>query len=152
LDGARTRYLVAGQLLLSLLFAGLEKIAAGWPFSNPMAVLLKSPPHFIMRGPLAGLGDPGASIAGMVLGVCTLALELSIPILALFRRTRTLAAVAMAGFFVVVIASMQVPPLFFCIYFGGALLILDDARYLQVIGNRGGSEFNSASPDRQSRG
>jgi hypothetical protein len=137
---ALPRYLVAAHMMMALFFAGLEKMAADWPFSNEMAALFKSPAHFMMRAPFSGLADPLASTAGMIASVATVAIELSIPVLALSPRTRPLAGLATAAFFTTVIATMQVPPLFFCIYFGAAVLLIDDRLLgrLDDVAQRGG--------------
>ena len=56
----------------------------------------------------------------------TLAVELGAPVLLLVRRTRVAALVAWELFFLGIIAMLEVPPLFYCIFASAPLLALDD--------------------------
>ena len=56
----------------------------------------------------------------------TLGVELGTPILLLVRRTRLVAFVVYELFFLGIIAMLEVPPLFYCIFASAALLALDD--------------------------
>jgi hypothetical protein len=118
--------LVLYQLLLGLFFAGIEKLIAGWPFTNEMGVLLSYPRGFVVRDWVAGAGFMHSAIVGHLFCWFTLVVELGTPIALLFKRTRIPALLLYEAFFLGIIAMLEVPPLFYFIFAGGAPLALDD--------------------------
>ncbi len=60
------------------------------------------------------------------LSCLTLVVELGAPIGLLFRRTRWLSLIVYQAFFAGIVAALEVPPLFYCMFAAGGLLALDD--------------------------
>ncbi|MFZ9890114.1 MAG: HTTM domain-containing protein, partial [Myxococcota bacterium] len=118
--------LILFQLLLVFFFAGVEKVMAGWPFNNEMAMLLQTPRGYLLRDWAADLAWLERNEVGVVLSWATIVVELLVPLGLLVRRTRLAALVVYEGFFIGVMAAMEVPPLFFALFAFGMLLILDD--------------------------
>jgi hypothetical protein len=60
----------------------------------------------------------------------TLVVEIGAPIALVLgrRRLRTIALIVYEAFFFGIVAMLQVPPLFYCIFAVGGLLVLDDAQ------------------------
>jgi len=116
--------LILFQVLLAVWFSGVEKLLAGWPWSNEMGIVLAYPHGFLVRDWASGLFVP---VAG-VFTWATLAIELGTPILLLVRRTRIWALVAYELFFLGIIAMLEVPPLFYFIFASAPVLALDDAQ------------------------
>lgn len=111
---------VLAPLILSVFLAGLEKVHAGWLEGNEMAVLLNYPKHTMLRAWVVGLiGTTDA--AGRALGSMVLVVELVCPVLALFARTRGVAALSLGAFFLGVGCTMLIPPLFIAEYLGLAV-------------------------------
>jgi hypothetical protein len=118
--------LVLYQILLGVFFAGVEKVLAGWPGSNEMGVLLSYPRGAMVRDWVAMSDFMHRPGVGRVLSWATLAVELGSPIALLFKRTRIAALVVYEGFFLGIIAMLEVPPLFYFTFAFGGLLALDD--------------------------
>lgn len=118
--------LVLFQILVAVFFAGIEKLLAGWPGSNEMHVVLSYPKGFLVRDWVARASWLRSEGTGRALTWLTLFVELGTPPLLLWRRTRLYALVVYELFFVGIIAMLEVPPLFYCIFAFGALLALDD--------------------------
>ncbi len=114
------------QTLLVVFFSGVEKLLAGWPLSNEMALLLSYPKGFLVRDWVAAAGWLHAPTVGGLLSSLTLVVELGAPIGLLFRRTRWLSLIVYQAFFAGIVAALEVPPLFYCMFAAGGLLALDD--------------------------
>jgi len=118
--------LVLFQVLLAVFFSGVEKLLAGWPLSNEMGILLAYPNGVIVRDWVVALPFLHGPVVSNALSWFTLAVELGTPILLLVRRTRMVAFVVYELFFFGIIATLQVPPLFYFIFASAPLLALDD--------------------------
>ncbi len=114
------------QTLLVVFFSGVEKLLAGWPATNEMSVILSYPRGFMVRDWVAASPWLMRPWVGGALSWLTLVVELGAPVGLLFRRTRLVALVAYEAFFLGIIAMLEVPPLFYCMFAAGALLALDD--------------------------
>src|SRR4051812_4794301 len=79
--------LILFQVLLAVFFSGVEKLLAGWPWSNEMGIVLAYPRGFMVRDWASGMFAPGS----LLFTWATLAVELGTPILLLFLRTRVYA-------------------------------------------------------------
>lgn len=115
--------LILFQVLLAVFFSGVEKLLAGWPWSNEMGIVLAYPHGFLVRDWASGVFVP---VAGFFTWA-TLAIELATPFLLLWKRTRIPALVAYELFFLGIIAMLEVPPLFYFIFASAPVLALDDA-------------------------
>lgn len=124
--------LILFQVLLAVMFSGIEKLLAGWPWSNEMAIVLGYPKGFIVRDWVAALPVLHGPVASTAFTWLTLAVELGTPILLLVRRTRLVALVAYELFFLGIIAMLEVPPLFYFIFASAPLLALDDDQLARV--------------------
>ncbi|HEY1553586.1 MAG TPA: HTTM domain-containing protein [Kofleriaceae bacterium] len=120
--------LIVFQVLLAVFFSGVEKLLAGWPWSNEMGILLAYPKGFMVRDWVADLPVLHGKVVSTALTWLTLAVELGTPILLLVRRTRIAALVAYELFFLGIIAMLEVPPLFYFIFASAPLLALDDGQ------------------------
>ena len=118
--------LVLFQVLLAVEFSGIEKLLAGWPGSNEMAIVLAYPRGFMVRDWVAALPLLHGPVASNQFTWGTLAVELGTPVLLLFRRTRLPALIAWELFFLGIIAMREVPPLFYCIFAAAPLLARAD--------------------------
>ncbi len=118
--------LVLYQVLLAVFFAGVEKVLAGWPFTDEMGIVLSYPKGFIVRDWVAA--SPTLHGAGVTSAMSwfTILVELGTPVAILFRRTRVVALVLYEMLFLGIIAMLEVPPLFYATFAFGALLALDD--------------------------
>jgi hypothetical protein len=126
--------LILFQVLLAVWFSGLEKLLAGWPWSNEMAIVLAYPRGFLVRDWVAALPALHGPVLSHAFTWGTLAIELGTPILLLVRRTRVYALVAYELFFLGIIAMLEVPPLFYFIFASAPLLALDDAQLVSAAG------------------
>jgi len=124
--------LVLYQVLLAVFFAGVEKIVAGWPWSNEMGVVLLYPRGFLVRDWVAGSSVLHASLTTHVLSGFTVLVELGTPFGLLFRRTRIVSLVLYELLFLGIIAMLEVPPLFYGIFAFGGLLALSDEEVNRV--------------------
>lgn len=124
--------LILFQVLLAVLFSGIEKLLAGWPWSNEMGIVLAYPKGFMVRDWVAALPVLHGAVVSTALTWLTLAVELGTPILLLVRRTRIAALVAYELFFLGIIAMLEVPPLFYFIFAGAPLLALDDDQVVRA--------------------
>jgi hypothetical protein len=124
--------LILFQVLLAVFFSGIEKLLAGWPWSNEMGIVLAYPKGFLVRDWVAALPVLHGPVVSHVLTWLTLAVELGTPILLLVRRTRMVALVVYELFFLGIIAMLEVPPLFYAIFASAPLLALDDAQLASV--------------------
>lgn len=118
--------LIVFQLLLVFFFAGIEKVLAGWPMNNEMAMLLQTPKGYLLRDWAADLAWLERREVGLLLSWATVLLELLVPLGLLVRRTRLFALFSYELFFVGVMCAMEVPPLFFALFACGMPLILDE--------------------------
>ncbi|MEO6771674.1 MAG: hypothetical protein ABI467_01465 [Kofleriaceae bacterium] len=124
--------LILFQILLAVWFSGVEKLLAGWPWSNEMGIVLSYPHGFMVRDWVAALPILHGPVVSTLLTWSTLAVELGTPILLLIRRTRPYALVVYELFFLGIIAMLEVPPLFYFIFASVPLLALDDAQLRQL--------------------
>lgn len=118
--------LVLYQILLAVFFAGVEKVLAGWPWTNEMAIVLSYPRGFLVRDWVAA--SPfmhGWFVSHFATGF-TMVAELGTPIALLFKRTRLAALVIYEVFFLGIICMLEVPPLFYFTFAAGGLLALDN--------------------------
>jgi hypothetical protein len=118
--------LVLFQVLLGVFFAGVEKVIAGWPWSNEMGVVLSYPRGFIVRDWVASSGWIHASVVTHALTWFTIIVELGAPIGLVFRRTRRVSLALWELLFLGIILMLEVPPLFYATFAFGPLLALDD--------------------------
>jgi hypothetical protein len=118
--------LILFQVLLAVFFSGIEKLLAGWPWSNEMGIVLAYPRGFIVRDWVTALPFLHGSVVSNALTWLTLIVELGTPILLLVRRTRLIALAVYELFFLGIIAMLEVPPLFYFIFASVPLLALDD--------------------------
>ncbi|HEY2747930.1 MAG TPA: hypothetical protein VGL86_25080 [Polyangia bacterium] len=114
------------QTLLVVFFSGVEKLLAGWPFTNEMGVILSYPRGFMVRDWVAATPSLSHPFVTQALSWLTLVVELGTPVALLFRRTRLVALVAYEAFFLGIVATLEVPPLFYFMFAAGGLLALDD--------------------------
>jgi hypothetical protein len=130
LCGERNNKLLGGlvlfQVLLAVVFSGVEKVLAGWPASNEMAIVLGYPHGFLVRDWVAALPFLHGPVVSHLLTYGTLVIELGAPFALLHRRTRLAAFVAWQAFFLGIIAMLEVPPLFYFIFAAGPVLALSD--------------------------
>ncbi len=129
--------LILFQALLGVFFSGVEKVIAGWPWSDEMGVILSYPRGFMVRDWVAASSLLHGSFVGHALSWLTLVVELGTPIGLLFRRTRVASLVLYELFFFGIITMLEVPALFYCIFAFAGLLALDDdqvARALSFLG------------------
>jgi hypothetical protein len=120
------------QVLLAVVFSGVEKLLAGWPMSNEMGIVLAYPRGFIVRDWVAALPLLHGPVVSNAFTWLTLFVELGTPILLLVRRTRLAALVVYELFFLGIIAMLEVPPLFYFIFASVPLLALDDDQLATV--------------------
>lgn len=132
LCGERNNKLLGGlvlfQVLLAVVFSGVEKVLAGWPASNEMAIVLGYPHGFLVRDWVAALPFLHGPIVSHLLTYGTLVIELGAPFALLYRRTRLAAFIAWQAFFLGIIAMLEVPPLFYFIFASVPVLAFDDAQ------------------------
>ena len=124
--------LILFQVVLAVFFSGVEKLLAGWPWSNEMGIVLSYPHGFMVRDWVAALPILHGPVMSTLLTWGTLAVELGTPILLLVRRTRLAALVVYELFFLGIIAMLEVPPLFYFIFASVPLLALDDDQLVSV--------------------
>jgi hypothetical protein len=120
--------LVLYQVTLATFFAGVEKILAGWPWTNEMGIVLAYPRGFMVRDWVAASSWLHGSVVTHAFTWFTLIVELGAPVLFVFGRprARVVALVAYEPFFLGIVAVLQVPALFYFLFAGGGLLVLDD--------------------------
>jgi hypothetical protein len=118
--------LILFQVLLGVFFSGVEKVIAGWPWSDEMGVILSYPRGFMVRDWVAASSVLHASLVGHALSWFTLVVELGTPLGLLFRPTRVASLVVFELFVLGIITMLEVPALFYCIFAFGGLLALDD--------------------------
>ena len=117
-----TQRVIAAHVLIGFFFAGIEKLLAGWPLRNEMAILFVYPEHLVTRSWAAELPPEWAIVFGSLLGISTLAVELVGPFALLLRQTRLPALIVFELFFVGIVLVLAVPPLFAFIYVPAAWL------------------------------
>jgi len=129
-DPPREPTLLAGlvlyQILLAVFFAGVEKVLAGWPWSNEMGIVLSYPRGFLVRDWVAASPFVHGWFVSHLSTWFTMVAELGTPIALLFKRTRVVALVVYEVFFLGIVCMLEVPPLFYCTFAAGGLLALDD--------------------------
>lgn len=113
------------QILLGVFFSGVEKVRAGWPFTNEMGVVLSYPRGAMVRDWVADSAWIRSGVVTHLATWLTLLVELGAPVGLLFRRTRWVAFAAWQAFFLGIIAMLEVPPLFYFTFAAGAVLALD---------------------------
>lgn len=118
--------LILYQTLIAVFFAGIEKLLAGWPFVDEMGILLAYPRGFMLRDWVTRVGLLHHPFVTRSFTWFTIVVEVGAPPLLLWKRTRLAALVAYEAFFLGIIAMLEVPPLFYCMFAFGALLALDD--------------------------
>jgi hypothetical protein len=150
--------LVLYQVLLAVFFSGIEKLIAGWPWTNEMGILMSYPKGFLIRDWVASSAWMHSPVVTNGLSWSTLVIELGCPIALLFgsTRVRVVALVAFQAFFLGIITMLEVPPLFYCIFAFGALLALRDheidqfltwvGRVRAVRSSRGSAPSETESP------
>jgi hypothetical protein len=130
--GERQNKLLGGlilfQVLLAVFFSGVEKVLAGWPGTNEMAIVLGYPRGFIVRDWVYALPFLHGPVVSHLLTYATLVVELGAPLALLHPRTRLAAFIAWQAFFLGIIAMLEVPPLFYCIFAAVPVLALPDAQ------------------------
>jgi spore coat protein CotH len=105
-------------------FAGIEKIVSGWLQRNEMAMLFRTPPGYILRDVTFALPLQQEWLS-QAIGWGTVFVELTAPTLLLFRRTRAVGLFLWVSLFLGIVALIEVPPLFFAIFFFGVFLSLE---------------------------
>ena len=119
--------LVLYQVLLGVFFSGVEKLLAGWPWTNEMGVVLSYPRGFVVRDWVASTDWLHRAAFTHAMTWVTIVVELGTPLGLLFRRTRLVSLILYELFFLGIIAMLEVPPLFYCTFaFGGLLALGDD--------------------------
>ena len=120
--------LVLFQVVLAVFFSGVEKVLAGWPWTNEMGILLSYPRGFLVRDWVAASGWVHGTAITNGLSWFTVVVELGCPVLLVLGRPRArlAALVVFQAFFLGIIGMLEVPPLFYCTFAFGALLALDD--------------------------
>lgn len=111
-------------VVLPFFFAGIEKLVVGWVTNNEMAMLFRTPRGYILRDVAFWLPLQDTWFSAGI-GVGTVVIELVSPVLLCFRRTRWLGLFLWQGLFFGIVALIEVPPLFFALFFFGAFLFLD---------------------------
>lgn len=128
--GERQNKLLGGlilfQVLLAVLFSGIEKVLAGWPATNEMAIVLGYPHGFLVRDWVAALPVLHGAVFSHLFTYGTLVVELGAPLALLHPRTRLPAFVAWQAFFLGIIAMLEVPPLFYFIFAAAPVLAFPD--------------------------
>jgi hypothetical protein len=125
--------LILFQVQLGVFFAGVEKVIAGWPWTDEMGVILSYPRGFMVRDWVAASSLLHGSFAGHALSWLTIVVELGTPIGLMFRRTRVASLVLYELFFLGIITMLEVPALFYCIFAFGGLLALDDEQVTRAL-------------------
>lgn len=121
------RNLVAGTLLASISFSGLEKLLAGWP-GDHLFHLLSYPRGGLLRDWMVGLVGPAHAPIVQAAGWAICLFELAGPVLLLLGGVaRACYLVAYQLFFLAIFGTLAIPPLAFIIYAAGGLLLLDDS-------------------------
>jgi hypothetical protein len=118
--------LVLFQVLFTVFFSGVEKLLAGWPHTNEMAVVLNYPKGFMVRDWVAASDWLRGPAAASFFSWLTVVVELACPVLLLFKRTRLPALAVYQAFFLGIVLMLEVPPLFYFLFAAGGLLALDD--------------------------
>jgi hypothetical protein len=118
-------------------FAGVEKIVAGWLGHHEMAMLFRTPPGYLLRD-VAFWFPLRSSWFSEAIAWLTVVIELSAPVLLMFRRTRWLGLVLWLGLFAGIFALIEVPPLFVAIFLFGAFLPLETDELDRLLRRRAG--------------
>lgn len=105
-------------LLCSVLFAGIEKLLAGWPFSGSMARMLRYPEGAMLRDWTMGRVSGQTEFWGYLLESATLIIEIGVPLAFAVPRLRSAALLIYSVFFASILATLQVPLLFGGIFLG----------------------------------
>lgn len=112
------------QLMIVVIFSGLEKIFTGWPGTNEMHTLLSYPQGFIVRDWVAYAEWSKFIWVGWIFTILTLCFELILPFTLVFQRTKMISLILWQIFFLGIVAMLEVPPLFYFIFAFGAFLVL----------------------------
>jgi hypothetical protein len=138
--------LVLYQAVLGTFFAGVEKVLAGWPQTNEMGILLNYPRGFILRDWVAESPWLHGSLVTHAFTWLTLVVELGAPLIFVASRNprlRLAVLVVYEAFFLGIVVMLEVPPLFYCIFAVGGLLVLDDAQVEAITQRLRGSRLRS---------
>lgn len=127
-EGKLLGSLILFQVLLAVFFSGVEKVLAGWPGTNEMALVLGYPHGFLVRDWVAALPFLHGPAVSHFLTYATLVVELGAPFALLHPRTRLAALVVWEVFFLGIVAMLEVPPLFYFIFASAPVLALPDAQ------------------------
>jgi len=132
--------LILFQALLAVFFSGFEKLLTGWPGTNEMAIVMAYPRGFMARDWVWSSDFLRHPVVTHAFSWFTMVVELGTPIALMFRRTRVWALLLYELFFLGIIAMLEVPPLFYCMFAFAAPLALDDQQVEALVGlwRRGG--------------
>lgn len=127
--------LVFYQAMMATFFAGIEKVIAGWPWTNEMGILLNYPRGFVIRDWVASATWLHGTLVTRGFSWLTLFVEIGgTLVLVLGRpRARALALLVYEAFFIGIVSMLEVPPLFYFIFAFGGLFALDDAQVDAVV-------------------
>lgn len=123
------RGLIGWYLMLVLFFAGHEKLLTHWPQSEEMTALFKFPAGIVVRGPWVHLPHEVQRFLGISIGLATVLVQLGVPVLTAFRKTRLYALIVYELFFIGIVTVLNVPLLFYLVMAPGGLLLLDDEHF-----------------------
>lgn len=123
------REIVLFQLTLAVMSSGIEKVAAGWLYSNAMGVLFSFPKGLVTRGWVRAF-DHHVALTRLVTKAVPV-VEIIIPPL-LLAKPSGLLLIVYEVFFLLIELSLQIPPLFYLMFAAGGLLALDDSFWLNL--------------------
>jgi len=122
------RHMLLFQVSVAVFFSGVEKVCSGWLSRDPLGVLFAYPAGFMVRDWVTTASWLHVPAITRVLSVTTVIVELVVPIGLWIDRTARPAAVALEIFFLLIVAALEIPPLFYGIFAAGGMLVLDDER------------------------
>jgi len=118
--------LILTYLCIGMFFAGIEKIKLDWPFSNIMHSFLIYPKGFMLRDWAVSCSFMQSEYVGLSFSLFTVLIEIFAPIGIYFQSTRKITIILWEIFFIGIVITFAVPPLFYFIFAGGALLALEE--------------------------
>jgi hypothetical protein len=131
-----SRGLIGYFLLLTVFLAGIEKLWSAWPYASQMDRLLMYPSATLLRGWAVAGPTESRQVWGAALDWLTLSVELLIPLWIFAFSVRWLSVLIWIGFFLGIVAVLEVPPLFLGEYLVVPLLLIDDEKLGVVIAGR----------------